>query len=96
MDHFYLTKCQVKLKETVEAALQFRPHVVVTVDSKGFSFRLLKQLWGNITNVLELGSIFCVFAYCLCNIMCRNIRNVYFLQLDTINKGQIDQYIFIM
>lgn len=32
------------MKETVEAALQFQPHVVVTVDSKGFSFRLLKQL----------------------------------------------------
>ncbi|KAA3459198.1 putative lipid-A-disaccharide synthase, mitochondrial [Gossypium australe] len=44
MDHLYLMKCQVKLKETVEAALQFQPHVVVTVDSKGFSFRLLKQL----------------------------------------------------
>ncbi|XP_042441015.1 probable lipid-A-disaccharide synthase, mitochondrial isoform X2 [Zingiber officinale] len=33
-----------KLKETTEAALLFRPHVVITVDSKGFSFRLLKQL----------------------------------------------------
>ncbi|KAE8685905.1 putative lipid-A-disaccharide synthase [Hibiscus syriacus] len=40
----HLFNFRVKLKETVEAALQFRPHVVVTVDSKGFSFRLLKQL----------------------------------------------------
>ncbi|KAF7145636.1 hypothetical protein RHSIM_Rhsim04G0049100 [Rhododendron simsii] len=37
---------QGKLKETAQAALLFRPHVVVTVDSKGFSFRLLKQLRG--------------------------------------------------
>ncbi|PPS18045.1 hypothetical protein E1A91_A07G212800v1 [Gossypium mustelinum] len=42
LPHFY--NFRVKLKETVEAALQFQPHVVVTVDSKGFSFRLLKQL----------------------------------------------------
>ena len=38
----------MKLKETIEAALLFQPHVVVTVDSKGFSFRLLKQLQGTI------------------------------------------------
>ncbi|XP_058211447.1 probable lipid-A-disaccharide synthase, mitochondrial [Rhododendron vialii] len=35
---------RVKLKETAQAALLFQPHVVVTVDSKGFSFSLLKQL----------------------------------------------------
>ncbi|KAK9077383.1 hypothetical protein SSX86_005720 [Deinandra increscens subsp. villosa] len=40
----HLKKFQVRLKETVEAAFAFRPHVVVTIDSKGFSFRLLKQL----------------------------------------------------
>ncbi|XP_050206514.1 probable lipid-A-disaccharide synthase, mitochondrial [Mercurialis annua] len=40
----HLNKFRVKLKETIEAALLFQPHVVVTVDSKGFSFRLLKQL----------------------------------------------------
>ncbi|KDP30831.1 hypothetical protein JCGZ_13774 [Jatropha curcas] len=40
----HLTRIRAKLKETTEAALLFRPHVVVTVDSKGFSFRLLKQL----------------------------------------------------
>ncbi|XP_076902366.1 putative lipid-A-disaccharide synthase, mitochondrial isoform X1 [Bidens hawaiensis] len=40
----HLKKLQVRLKETVEAATSFRPHVVVTIDSKGFSFRLLKQL----------------------------------------------------
>lgn len=36
------------MRETIEAALLFQPHVVVTVDSKGFSFRLLKQLRGKI------------------------------------------------
>ncbi|KAK6259532.1 hypothetical protein SCA6_014006 [Theobroma cacao] len=40
----HLYNFRVKLKETVEAAFMFHPHVVVTVDSKGFSFRLLKQL----------------------------------------------------
>ncbi|XVF31834.1 hypothetical protein REPUB_Repub17cG0027700 [Reevesia pubescens] len=40
----HLYNFRVNLKETVEAAFQFQPHVVVTVDSKGFSFRLLKQL----------------------------------------------------
>ncbi|KAJ7961545.1 Lipid-A-disaccharide synthase [Quillaja saponaria] len=40
----HLNKIRVKLKETTEAAMLFRPHVVLTVDSKGFSFRLLKQL----------------------------------------------------
>ncbi|TQE07730.1 hypothetical protein C1H46_006663 [Malus baccata] len=39
-----LNMIRVKLQETIEAALRFQPHVVVTVDSKGFSFRLLKQL----------------------------------------------------
>ncbi|KAL3649698.1 hypothetical protein CASFOL_006101 [Castilleja foliolosa] len=34
----------VKLRETIESALTFRPHVVLTVDSKGFCFRFLKQL----------------------------------------------------
>lgn len=36
----------MKLKETIDAAAKFKPHVVVTVDSKGFSFRLLKELRG--------------------------------------------------
>ncbi|XP_041008947.1 probable lipid-A-disaccharide synthase, mitochondrial isoform X1 [Juglans microcarpa x Juglans regia] len=40
----HLNKFRLKLKETVEAAFLFQPHVIVTVDSKGFSFRLLKQL----------------------------------------------------
>ncbi|KAI3440913.1 Lipid-A-disaccharide synthase [Psidium guajava] len=40
----HLGKLRVKLKETVDAALLFQPHVVMTVDSKGFSFRLLKLL----------------------------------------------------
>ncbi|CAI0551037.1 unnamed protein product [Linum tenue] len=40
----HLNKFRVRLKETVDAAVQFRPHCVVTVDSKGFSFRFLKQL----------------------------------------------------
>ncbi|XP_039145826.1 LOW QUALITY PROTEIN: probable lipid-A-disaccharide synthase, mitochondrial [Dioscorea cayenensis subsp. rotundata] len=40
----YLNKIRRRLKETVEAAISFQPHVVVTVDSKGFSFRFLRQL----------------------------------------------------
>ncbi|CAN6804566.1 unnamed protein product [Brassica oleracea] len=40
----HLYKFRVKLKETIDAAAIFKPHVVVTVDSKGFSFRLLKLL----------------------------------------------------
>lgn len=45
----------MKLKETIEAAVLFRPHVVVTVDSKGFSFRLLKELRGNMNCHLGIG-----------------------------------------
>ncbi|CAH8326866.1 unnamed protein product [Eruca vesicaria subsp. sativa] len=40
----HLYKFRAKLKETIDAAAMFKPHVVVTVDSKGFSFRLLKEL----------------------------------------------------
>ncbi|XP_073011242.1 probable lipid-A-disaccharide synthase, mitochondrial isoform X1 [Typha latifolia] len=40
----HLNNIRIKLKEAIEATLLFRPHAVVTVDSKGFSFRLLKQL----------------------------------------------------
>ncbi|XP_042518957.1 probable lipid-A-disaccharide synthase, mitochondrial [Macadamia integrifolia] len=40
----HLNKIRLKLKEAAEAALLFEPHVVVTIDSKGFSFRLLRQL----------------------------------------------------
>ncbi|XP_031262106.1 probable lipid-A-disaccharide synthase, mitochondrial [Pistacia vera] len=40
----HLYRFRVKLKETIQAAVSFRPHVVVTVDSKGFSFLLLKEL----------------------------------------------------
>ncbi|XP_047322885.1 probable lipid-A-disaccharide synthase, mitochondrial isoform X1 [Impatiens glandulifera] len=39
-----LYKFRVKLEETAEAALSFNPHVIVTVDAKGFSFRLLKKI----------------------------------------------------
>ncbi|KAL3838135.1 hypothetical protein ACJIZ3_022726 [Penstemon smallii] len=40
----HLSKFRARLKETVESALVFRPHVVLTVDSKGFNFRFLKHL----------------------------------------------------
>ncbi|XP_057457915.1 probable lipid-A-disaccharide synthase, mitochondrial isoform X2 [Lotus japonicus] len=40
----HLYRIRVRLNETLEAAALFNPHVVVTVDSKGFSFRFLKQL----------------------------------------------------
>nr|GMD33519.1 probable lipid-A-disaccharide synthase, mitochondrial isoform X1 [Ipomoea batatas] len=43
----HLNQFRVKLKQAVQAALGFRPHAVVTVDSKGFSFRFLKHLRGN-------------------------------------------------
>lgn len=39
--HFLL---QRKIENTVDAAMLFQPHAVVTVDSKGFSFRFLKKL----------------------------------------------------
>ncbi|XP_044977063.1 probable lipid-A-disaccharide synthase, mitochondrial [Hordeum vulgare subsp. vulgare] len=42
LPHIYSVKR--KIKDTLEAAILFRPHAVVTVDSKGFSFRLLQQL----------------------------------------------------
>ncbi|XP_004510363.1 probable lipid-A-disaccharide synthase, mitochondrial [Cicer arietinum] len=42
LPHFYTIKA--RLNETVKAASLFEPHVVLTVDSKGFSFRFLKQL----------------------------------------------------
>lgn len=40
----HLTKIKANLKLATDSAFLFHPHVVVTVDSKGFSFRLLKQL----------------------------------------------------
>lgn len=46
----HLSTFRARLKETVESALTFQPHFVLTVDSKGFSFRFLKHLrgtWGN-------------------------------------------------
>ncbi|KAL8151016.1 hypothetical protein V2J09_020824, partial [Rumex salicifolius] len=42
LPHMY--KIRARLKETVDSACLFKPHVVITVDAKGFSFRLLKQL----------------------------------------------------
>lgn len=42
LPHIYSIKR--KIEDTANAAMLFQPHAVVTVDSKGFSFRLLKQL----------------------------------------------------
>uniref|UniRef100_A0A0E0JNS5 lipid-A-disaccharide synthase n=1 Tax=Oryza punctata TaxID=4537 RepID=A0A0E0JNS5_ORYPU len=42
LPHIYNIKR--KIEDTADAAVWFQPHAVVTVDSKGFSFRLLKQL----------------------------------------------------
>jgi lipid-A-disaccharide synthase len=42
LPHIYNIKR--KIEDTADAAVLFQPHAVVTVDSKGFSFRLLKQL----------------------------------------------------
>ncbi|WVZ68816.1 hypothetical protein U9M48_017705, partial [Paspalum notatum var. saurae] len=41
LPHIYSVKR--KIEDTADAAVLFQPHAVVTVDSKGFSFRLLKQ-----------------------------------------------------
>lgn len=49
---------QIKLKDTTESAILFQPHVVVTVDSKGFSFRFLKLLQGTKELVNELVHMF--------------------------------------
>lgn len=40
----HIQKFRVRLQQTTEAALGFQAHVVITIDSKGFSFRLLKQI----------------------------------------------------
>ncbi|KAJ4763687.1 Lipid-A-disaccharide synthase [Rhynchospora pubera] len=40
----HIVNIRRRINYTVEAAILFQPHVVVTVDSKGFSFRLLKLL----------------------------------------------------
>ncbi|KAF9606713.1 hypothetical protein IFM89_027757, partial [Coptis chinensis] len=50
----HLSKFKAKLEVATEAAISFQPHIVVTVDSKGFSFRLLRKLR---TNVSAQGSV---------------------------------------
>ncbi|CAH9135783.1 unnamed protein product [Cuscuta epithymum] len=40
----HLNQFRLRLEEAVQAALRFRPHAVLTVDAKGFSFRFLKHL----------------------------------------------------
>ncbi|TYI74687.1 hypothetical protein E1A91_D07G219600v1 [Gossypium mustelinum] len=52
------------IARTVEAALQFQPHVVVMVDSKGLSFRLLKQLRGGEARLKGL-SKFVDYVFCI-------------------------------
>ncbi|XP_062221522.1 probable lipid-A-disaccharide synthase, mitochondrial isoform X6 [Phragmites australis] len=42
LPHIYSVK--KKIEDTVNAAMVFQPHAVVTIDSKGFSFRLFRQL----------------------------------------------------
>ncbi|XP_010232323.1 probable lipid-A-disaccharide synthase, mitochondrial isoform X2 [Brachypodium distachyon] len=42
LPHIYNVKR--KIENTVDAAMLFQPHAVVTIDSKGFSFCLLQQL----------------------------------------------------
>lgn len=78
------------MKETVEAAFLFRPHVVVTVDAKGFSFRLLKQLRGNMNHSLAISIN---PSHCLCN---KSVVGKWFLQLDTVGKDGIILYTSIM
>ncbi|CAM6118839.1 unnamed protein product [Calypogeia fissa] len=40
----YAFRLRARLRETVAAALEFQPNVVITVDAKGFSFRVLNGL----------------------------------------------------
>ncbi|XP_078437738.1 lipid-A-disaccharide synthase B isoform X2 [Wolffia australiana] len=40
----HIRKLRRRLHETVEASVLFQPHVIVTVDSKGFSFRLHRKI----------------------------------------------------
>ncbi|KAH9556156.1 hypothetical protein CY35_07G011200 [Sphagnum magellanicum] len=40
----HLVRIWVRLRQTVTAVMDFRPHVVVTVDAKGFSFRVLRSI----------------------------------------------------
>ncbi|KAF3781928.1 putative lipid-A-disaccharide synthase [Nymphaea thermarum] len=40
----HLSKIRMRLQQAIEAAIQFQPHAVITVDAKGFSFRFLKLL----------------------------------------------------
>ena len=42
---------QARLRQTVAAAVEFKPHLVVTVDTKGFSFRVLRSLVGEFFSV---------------------------------------------
>ncbi|KAJ8749309.1 hypothetical protein K2173_018792 [Erythroxylum novogranatense] len=56
----HLNNFRVKLKKSIEDVLCFQPHVVVTVDSKGFSFRLLKQLRGNVNRPLSITISACI------------------------------------
>lgn len=53
----------MKLRETIDAAVFFQPHAVVTIDSKGFSFRFLKQLRGNLQILADPMSISLVFCF---------------------------------
>lgn len=43
----HLVRIWVRLRQTVTAVMDFRPHVVVTVDAKGFSFRVLRSITGD-------------------------------------------------
>lgn len=63
----HLYRIRVRLKETVEAAAIFEPHVVLTVDSKGFSFRFLKRLRGtNEPTLLEKCCMIIFERYAVC------------------------------
>lgn len=46
MKNAFVGLCQRRLKETIKAAGDFEPNVIVTIDSKGFCFRLLQGVQG--------------------------------------------------
>lgn len=85
---------QVKLKQAVQAALGFQPHAVLTVDSKGFSFRFLKHLRGNTWQQFWLRKILALSLMKL-EKWCRNMEK-WFLQLGAGNKGCLVLCIFSM
>ncbi|CAM6015069.1 unnamed protein product [Sphagnum balticum] len=50
----YLVRILVHLRHTVTAVMEFKPHVAVIMDAKGFSFRALCSISGGENNLKNL------------------------------------------